>query len=214
MNKHDPIIKNPEKVEGDAMSPMDPPDAFEPPGLDKVAYENMDPFLKELIDDHEALIEQVVAFEKNVLSIMEEGITPEIKKGIRDFFEFFDHEFIPHNRREEHALFPLLKQKLIETGEHSTDGTKTPVDILEADHIEALQLAAVSFNLFGLVTKLKDQDSKLIILDLAIEQGKALVELIRLHIFREDSIVFSLAQKLLSKEEFKKIRSEERKNEA
>ena len=74
-----------------------------------------------------------------------------------------------------------------------------------ADHIEALQLAAVSFNLFGLITKLEDKNSKLVILDLAIEQGKALVELLRVHIFREDNIVFSLAQKLISKNEFKHL---------
>ncbi len=204
-NKTDPIIKNPEKIEGEELSPMDPPDAMAPPALDKIDYEKLDPFLKELVDDHKGLVSQLDIFEKTLLSIMDEGITPEIKERIRNFYEFFDHEFIPHNRKEESQLFPKLKQKLLETGEHSTDGTQTPVDILLADHIEALQLAAVSFNLFGLITKLKDQNSKLVILDLAIEQGKALLELLRIHIFREDNIVFSLAQKLISKDEFKHL---------
>ena len=202
----DPIIPNPQKIEGEELSPMDPPDAFSPPAIDRIDYDKMDPFLKELIDDHELLVEQLNIFEKTLLSIMDEGITKEIKERIRDFFEFFDHEFINHNRKEESQLFPKLKQKLLETGEHSTDGTQTPVDILLADHIEALQLAAVSFNLFGLITKIDDNNSKLVILDLAIEQGKALVELLRVHIFREDNIVFSLAQKLISKDEFKNLK--------
>jgi len=201
-NKTDPIIKNPEKIEGDELSPMDPPEAFDPPSIDKIDLEKLDPFLKELMHDHEGLIEQLNIFEKAIISIMEEGITKDIKEKIRDFFEYFDHEFIAHNRKEEIKLFPKLKEKLIETGHHSTAGSQTPVDILMADHIEALQLAAVSFNLFGLITKLKDHHSKLVILDLAIEQGKALVELLRVHIFREDNIVFSLAQKLMTKDEF------------
>ena len=204
-NKTDPIIKNPEKIEGEELSPMDPPDAMAPPALDKIDYEKLDPFLKELVDDHKGLVSQLDIFEKTLLSIMDEGITPEIKERIRNFYEFFDHEFIAHNRKEEIKLFPKLKEKLIETGHHSTDGSQTPVDILMADHIEALQLAAVSFNLFGLITKLEDKNSKLVILDLAIEQGKALVEFLRVHIFREDNIVFSLAQKLISKDEFKHL---------
>ena len=204
--KTDPIIQKPQKIEGEELSPMDPPDAFSPPSIDKIDYDKMDPFLKELVDDHEALVKQLNIFEKTLLSIMDEGITTEIKERIRNFFEFFDNEFIPHNRKEESQLFPKLKQKFLESGEHSTDDTQTPVDILLADHIEALQLAAISFNLFGLITKLKDQHSKLVILDLAIEQGKALVELMKVHIFREDNIVFSLAQKLISKDEFKHLK--------
>ena len=48
----------------------------------------------------------------------------------------------------------------------------------------------MSFNLFGLITRIPDQSSGMVILDLAIEQSKALVEMLKLNIFREDNVVF------------------------
>jgi len=206
MNNTDPIVLNPEKIEGEELSPMDPPDAFSPPSLDSIEYDKLDPFLQGLMDEHKQLIEQLELFEQSLISIMEEGITKEIKESIRNFFEFFDCEFIVHNRKEENDLFPILKKKILEGADRITD--TTPIDVLQEDHMKALQLAAVSFNLFSLVTKLTDNKSKLMVLDVAIEQGKSLVELLRVHIFREDNIVFSLAQKLLSDDEFKKIKGE------
>ena len=162
MNKADPVIPNPEKVQDDTLSPMDPPEVFNPPSLNSIVnsidFDKLDPFLKELVDDHKGLIGELNAFEKAFLAIMGNGITVKIKEQIRDFFEFFDHEFILHNQKEEYQLFPILKEKLLETGEHSIDGSQTPIDILTDDHIKALQLAAVSFNLFSLITKLEETD--------------------------------------------------------
>lgn len=207
MNKVGPIIPNAEKMEGDALSPMDPPDALSPPSLDAVDKETLHPFLKDLMSEHQNLVAQLDQFEKAIVQIMEEGITQAINKTIRDFFEFFDQEFLLHNQKEESLLFPVLQDKLRESAKPAGHETKTPVDILLADHVEASQLAAVSFNLFGLVTKLEDKKSKLVVLDLAIEQGKALVELMRVHIFREDNIVFPLAQKKLTEGDFTAIKS-------
>ncbi len=71
---------------------------------------------------------------------------------------------------------------------------------MEDDHIRMLQLAAISFNLFGLVTRIPDEGSRIVILDLAVEQSKALIEMLKLHIFREDNVVFPMANKYLSTE--------------
>ena len=73
---------------------------------------------------------------------------------------------------------------------------------MEDDHLKAVQLAAVILNFMGLALRLKDEPSRLIVLDSALEQGKDLVELLRLHIFREDNIIFSAAHRLISKNEF------------
>jgi hemerythrin-like domain-containing protein len=40
------------------------------------------------------------------------------------------------------------------------------------------------------------------LLDAALEQAKNLGELLRLHVFREDNIVFPLAHSLISRAEF------------
>ena len=47
----------------------------------------------------------------------------------------------------------------------------------------------------------------MIVLDAALEQGKNLVELLRLHVFREDNVVFSLAHRLIATTEFDEMQS-------
>ena len=88
---------------------------------------------------------------------------------------------------------------LHEKEEFSTGTEKTVVDLMEDDHIKMLQLAAISFNLFGLVTRIPHEASGMVILDLAVEQSKALIEMLKLHIFREDNVVFPIANKYLPK---------------
>ena len=111
-----------------------------------------------------------------------------------------------HSRREEFALFPKLNERLIESGEHGrAEVVTTAVDLMVDEHVQALQIAAVVVNFLGLVFRLPDENSKLIVLDAALEKGKSLVEILRLHIFREDNIVFSFAHRLLTTDEFEKI---------
>ena len=78
---------------------------------------------------------------------------------------------------------------------------------MREEHAKALQLAAVVVNFLGLVFRLPDERSGLIVLDAALEQGKNLVELLRLHIFREDNVVFSLAHRLISTAEFDQMQA-------
>jgi len=62
-------------------------------------------------------------------------------------------------------------------------------------------------NFLGLVFRLPDERSGMIVLDAALEQGKNLVELLRLHVFREDNVVFPLAHRLISRAEFDAMQS-------
>ena len=82
---------------------------------------------------------------------------------------------------------------------------------MEDEHAKAMQLAAVVVNFLGLVFRLPDERSGMIVLDAALEQGKNLVELLRLHVFREDNVVFSLAHRLISTAEFDEMQSRERR---
>ena len=64
---------------------------------------------------------------------------------------FFEEEFVAHNRKEEGRFFSLLKRRLIEKGEHGTTAEqKTGVDVMEDDHVKAVQLTAVACAFFGL----------------------------------------------------------------
>jgi hemerythrin-like domain-containing protein len=110
---------------------------------------------------------------------------------------------LPHNRKEERHYFRILHDRLIESGEHGTgDIPSTAVDLMEDDHVKFIQLAALSFNLLGLATRLRDQESRLLTFDLAYNTGRELIELLRLHIFREDETLFPLSQEILHEEDF------------
>ncbi|MDP3980777.1 MAG: hypothetical protein Q8Q33_05125, partial [Chlamydiota bacterium] len=103
-------------------------------------------------------------------------------------------------------LFPILTKKLIETGEHSHGpNPTTAVDVMEDDHLKAIQLTAVIFNFFKLASQLGDPVSRNLVMDAAIEQSYQLIELLRLHIFREDTIIFPLAHQTIETQELNQL---------
>lgn len=206
IRKNDPIRRNVEKdLEAEENSPMDPPEAYDKRvvGID-VEREG----LLRLMKEHEVAIKQIDAFEQ-ALGAFKEGhyrFTRELNNTFADFFEFFDSNLMPHNRREEKALFPLLHQRLIEDGEAGNGPKpKTAIDIMEDDHIKFIQLGTLSFNLLGLGTRVPDETSGMVVMDAAFDSGRELCELLRLHIFREDNTLFPLAQKLLTEQDWNQI---------
>lgn len=208
LKEEDPIIRNAEKDDAEELSPMDPPDAFDENRAVGGDYESLHDNLKELCDEHVSAIEKCEAFEKALVQFKESGfyITKEINDAFNEFFVEFDENVLPHNRKEEKGLFPILQKKMLESGEHSTgDNPHTPVDLMEDDHIKMIQLATLSFNFLGLAMRLKDKEDIAMTFDIAYNNGKELAELLRLHIYREDHTIFPLAQQLLTEEELSKF---------
>jgi len=210
LNRIDPLRKQAKSgldvVPG--LSPMDPPDAYAPSSIAPVPLEAMHPFLRTFRDEHVSFMEELNTFEAAILSIQKSGYTKESDAKLRHFFQYLEQEFTPHSRREEAALFPLLRERLIASGEHgSGSAPATATEVMEDEHAKAMQLAAVVVNFLGLVFRLPDERSAMIVLDAALEQGKNLVELLRLHVFREDNIVFTLAHRLISTAEFDQMQS-------
>lgn len=204
----DPIKRFVEKESSEELSPMEPPDAYSPPAADEVSYDEMNDALKIFIDEHKVCLAKLDAFEGTLNKIKTDGFgaTKEVNSTLADFFQFIDNNISRHNIKEEKFLFPLLQQRYIESGEHSSGpDKKNAVDMLEDDHIKFMQIATITFTLFGLAGRLPDPSSRLVVLDLALEQGNNLVEMLRLHIFREDKIVFPFAQKNLTDNELKVI---------
>ena len=204
-NTNDPLKRFVEKEkEFEEASPMNPPDAFSPSTVDPVAYKDMAPFLQKLMDEHKVFITVLDNFESALISWKKNGFhfDDEINKKFNELFSFLDKNTPVHNRKEEKELFPLLHKRLLESGEHSSsEEPKTAVDIMEDEHIKVAQLAALCLNFLGLGSRLEDNKSREIVFELAFEQGKTIVETMRLHIFREDETLFPLAMKLLSREE-------------
>jgi hemerythrin-like domain-containing protein len=190
-------------------SPMDPPDAYKPPSIQPLPYEQLSLFLRHLTDEHKTILAELEKFEEALIEIRKEGITKERNTRLGNFFQFLDETIVMHNLKEERVLFPLLHDRLIDKGEKSTAAIpETAVDMLENDHIKIMQLTTLSFSLMGMASRLTDIPSRAVLVDTAVEQGKSLVELIRLHIFREDNVVFSLAMKYLSADEFSEMENQ------
>lgn len=209
LQKSDPVKKQSEKgLEDTEHSPMDPPSAYDQPGTLDVKPDSMEKSLRTLVDEHKVALEHVEAFEKALVQFKTTGykVDQKINQVFGDFFKYFDSELLPHNDKEEKTLFPLLNKRLIEAGEHSTGETKlTAIDVMEDDHVKFIQLGTLAFNFFGLATRIRDDASRIFILDTAYETARELIELLKLHIYREDHTLFPLAQKYLSKEEFEAI---------
>ncbi len=209
LKEEDPILRNASKEEDlEEYSAMDPPEAYDKNRSIGSNYAEMNPFIQTLMDEHKALIGKIDDFDKALLDFKESGFnfTHDISDKLNIFFRFFDDDIVPHNDREEKYFFRLLHERLIESGEHGTGDTpETAINIMEDDHNKFLQLATLSFNLLGLGSRLRDIESKGITFDLAFNTGRELVELLRLHIFREDETLFPLAQQLLTEEDFARL---------
>ena len=191
---------------------MDPPDAYKPPGITAVPYGELAPFLRHLSEEHKFILAELDQFEKALLEVRKEGISKTLNKKLADFFKFLDEIIVLHHLKEERILFPILHDRLLDQGEHAPGSVpETAVDMLENDHIKTMQLVTLTFSLMGLSSRLTDLSSRAVLIDTAIEQGNSLIELLRLHIFREDNVVFALAHKYLTKEEFQVMENQLKK---
>jgi len=205
-NSKEPLNRFVEKEsEMEKLSPLNPSDVFAPPTVDPVAYKDMAPILQKFINEHKVCINVVNDFESALNNWKRSGWTfiEDINNDFKNLFSFLDNNAAVHNKNEEKALFPLLHKRLIETGEHgSVEDPKTVVDILEDDHIKIAQLGSLCMNFLDLGSSLHDKRSREITFEHAFQQGVAIVETLKLHIFREDETLFPLAMKLITKEEF------------
>ncbi|MDY0082037.1 MAG: hemerythrin domain-containing protein [Ignavibacteriaceae bacterium] len=208
-SKDDAIKRFVEKDTGsEELSPMDPPDAFDPLNIESIPYENMHPFLQNLVDEHKAFTEVLNKFEEALFKWKNNNwvFNDEINVGLKQFFTFFDEKVPVHNSKEEKKLFPLLHTKLIETGEHnSEDPSITGINVMEDEHIKVAQVTAIVFNFLGLAARLPDQQSREITYQSVFNQGMAIVETMKLHIFREENILFPQAMQYFNEQEFNKM---------
>ncbi|MBK7381642.1 MAG: hemerythrin domain-containing protein [Ignavibacteriales bacterium] len=206
---NDPLKRLVEKdITVEELSPFDPPDAFNPQNIESMSYDQMHPFLQKLIDEHKVYANVLNNFEAALIYWRNNHwiFNDEINEKFKKFFTFIDENVPLHNQKEEKKLFPLLHNKRIETGEHSSkDSTLTGINIMEDEHIKVAQSAAIVFNFLGLGSRLPDKRSQEITFEAAYGQGIAIVETMKLHIFREENILFPQAMILLTKDELKSI---------
>ena len=208
MKKSDPLIRNVSKNAEEEFSPMNPPEAYSSQKIEFIPYEKMHPFLQQLMDEHKRLSDVLDKFERALIKWRTDGWTfnKEIDDGLKNFFEFYDENIVEHNYKEEKILFPILNQKLIESGEYSRgEKRSTAIDFMEDEHIKIAQAVALVFNFLGLGSRLSDQKSREITFESAFNQGIAVVETFRLHIHREENVLFLQSMHLFSDSDFIKL---------
>lgn len=205
---NDTIKRFVNKESGEELSPMNPPDAYDPQNIELIPYENLDPFIQKLVDEHKAFNNILLSFEEALLNWRNAKwiFTKDIDENFKNFFIYIDKNISKHNMKEEKLLFPLLHKKLVEIGEHNTkDSSITGISIMEDEHIKVAQAAAIVFNFLGLGSRLPDEQSREITFNAAFDQGITIVETMKLHIFREENILFPQAMKLLTPDDFSKF---------
>jgi len=195
-------------VEELPVSPMDPPEAYQPPAAESLTYEQLVAPLRELWDEHENYLKVLSVFENAMIALKDNKwkMTPEISSAFRDYFQFVDEHVTVHNRKEERGLFPVLRERLIQKGECSPgEAPVTPADIMEDEHAKVGQSVAIVFTLLGLAPRLQDAASRDQLFEQAFQLGQEIVETMKLHIFRENTILFPMAQQILNEEEWIEI---------
>ncbi len=167
--------------------------------MDEIPYEDMHPFLQELIDEHHVYTKELNAFEEAVAMIESGKVDKEVDDILRQFFTYFDEQIVSYDQEGEKYLFARISKKMTE------DENSNIIGSLETDHMKSIQMAAVAFNMLALFSRIPDEQSRFIILDVALKQAKELLELLRVHIYREDTMIFPYAQRNFTNEELTEI---------
>jgi hemerythrin-like domain-containing protein len=167
--------------------------------MDEIPYEDMHPFLQELIDEHNVYTKELNAFEEAIAMIESGKIDREVDEKLSQFFSYFDSQIVSYNQEGEKYLFSRISKKM------SADEDFSVISFLETDHVKSIEMAAVAFNMLGLSLRIPDKKSRFIILDVALNQAKELLELLRVHIYREGTMILPYAQRNFTNEELTEI---------
>ena len=191
-------------LEEDVTSPMDPPKPYDFSKPMEVPFEELSPILKSLVKEHEKFLVCIDKFEKAILAFKDSNyvMSDSMSDALGAFFRLVDEEMVNHHAMEEKILFPPLRDCLIQEGECSPGKyPRTAIELMESEHLGVMQSASLVFNLIGIGSKIQDQKARDTVFHHAVEQAKEMIEELRLHIFKENQVIFPQAQKLLTKDQ-------------
>lgn len=190
------------------LSPMSPPNLDEiiiPKSLKKTEQCHL---ISKLKSEHIELISLIKKLQTSLTEIEQsKEIGREQAKVIASFLDYMSDDFIEHNEEEEKILFPILREVFIRIGETNNNfgAAYNPIDILESEHTQVMQLIAVINNNATLMRKMVEKTDRVTVLDSFIQHSKMALNILESHIVREDQIVFTLALNHLTQEEIKAI---------
>ena len=120
------------------------------------------------------------------LDLFEEAIEKSDVEGLRGTLRFFDERIVLHRRKEEEILFPVV-------GRHIGLEFGPVAHMLEEHRIEKQRIEEIREAL----TRWPDPHAREVIR----AAGYAILDLLRAHIMKEDSILFPMSEEVMSPEE-------------
>jgi hemerythrin-like domain-containing protein len=143
-----------------------------------------------LSNDHKKVLEKLKVMEQTIKDLK----SPNVKNTLLDLEGFFKKEVELHFKKEEEALFPEIEKFIPREG--------GPVGVMLMEHED---LYRYKDNLFkGVDLLLKDENSKEALV-LIKENGTSYINLLREHIFKEDNMLFMMADMHLEENQIKEI---------
>jgi hemerythrin-like domain-containing protein len=133
--------------------------------------------------EHQAVLERLETAEACAVRISADGgAAPADIESIRSFARHLESQFATHMRNEDEAIYPLL--------EASVPGTRHSLAPLRGEHAELRQmLAGLSRTLDEPAAAARNEQIAIQIQDLA--------DLLRIHIRKEEAVVFAVAERLM-----------------
>lgn len=151
-----------------------------------------DPFAQ-LMQEHTTVLVHLKHLHKTADAIRREGYTSRHARQYHSALRFIEEEVRVHNRREEHALFPLLERYV-----------EGPTRLMRTDHKKLHRWFRSLAKAVGRVDGHPDSFSAIQHLAGITQEG---IQLFVNHIHKENYILFPLVRKFLSKEEIREIAS-------
>jgi hemerythrin-like domain-containing protein len=142
--------------------------------------------------DHAHVLERVDELERSIGSCLASAIPPVQESAIRELVELLQRQFATHMRAEEEVLFPVLARAL--------PGSSSTLEPLEAEHAELRQMLSDLCNWLA-ASRSPARDTRLRV------ELRDLLDLIRLHVAKEEAAVFVVAERVLTRYELEFIES-------
>jgi hemerythrin-like domain-containing protein len=147
--------------------------------------------IAQFMQEHAVALEQLASLSKANRMIEEEGWSPEAERRVRRALSFLDDEVKVHNRGEEEALFPVLDRYV-----------EGPTKNLLEDH---KALARTFAGLRRANRRLKRQKNSKRAAAEFVEVSRHVIQLFVNHIHKENTVLFPLVQKFLTKDALREV---------
>ena len=160
-----------------------------------------DPFEK-LVECHDHIMSRLSLFDQSLEAIEKQGVVGFLseKENIKLMFDFIDTSIALHTRDEEEGLFPSLRPKLKAKLSSQSEGS-TPVDVMEGEHRMVEGVIARMKGLALLIEKSASSHEVVALIEEFVEKGKWLIQAYYGHIWKENNVLFPMAERLLSAQE-------------